>query len=150
MFNICIFKCIVYWDYSCIEDLWLLVCSFQGWNLGGLGVLKNAPNSVYQGGRDFMSSLHSTFWFTPVYSFYSWGPCRFWIWFLVWRHLYNGKESTSHWYVLESSAICAWTWVLLIEKPTLHIPRLGAPILFHVFPVFHIPSFHKSNLDIVP
>ena len=27
---------------------------------------------IYQGGRDFMSSLHATFWFTPVCSFYTW------------------------------------------------------------------------------
>ena len=43
------------------------------------------------------------------------------------------------WYVLKSSAICTWTWVLLIEKPTLHIQcpywqiRLRELVLKHYY-----------------
>ena len=46
--------------------------------------------------------------------------------------IYTTARNSPHtWYVLKSSDLCTWTWVILIIKPTMHIPRLGAQAVTH-------------------
>ena len=61
---------------------------------------------IYQGGRDFMSSLHATFWFTPVILFTHKDLATSESGFLSEDIYTNTRNSPHTWYVLKSSDLC--------------------------------------------
>ena len=61
---------------------------------------------INQGGRDFMSSLHATFWFTPVILFTHKDLAASESGFSS-EDIYTTARNSPHtWYVLKSSALC--------------------------------------------
>ena len=61
---------------------------------------------IYQGGRDFMLSLHATFWFTPVILFTHKDLAASESGFSS-EDIYTTARNSPHtWYVLKSSALC--------------------------------------------
>ena len=86
---------------------------------------------INHGGRDFMSLLHATFWFIPVILFTHTDLSASESGFSS-ENIYTTVRNSPHtWYVLKSSALCMCTWIILIEMPTMHNPRLGSQAVTH-------------------